>query len=104
MSNTSKHVKLSKYDYQIKHKDGYTNLHRHGNIKVRINIKHLHLNSSINRQILIEQITICATNSTVHYAAYELYDTLNDQINSICYYQAVCEEWGWNPLHWSCYL
>ena len=51
MSNTSKHVKLSKYDYQIKHKDGYTNLHRHGNIKVRINIKHLHLNSSFNRQM-----------------------------------------------------
>ena len=45
------HVKLSKYDYQIKHKDGYTNLHRHGNIKVRINIKHLHLNSSFNRQM-----------------------------------------------------
>ena len=44
-------VKLSKYDYQIKHKDGYTDLHRHGNIKVRINIKHLHLNSSFNRQM-----------------------------------------------------
>ena len=42
----SKYVKLSKYDFQIKHKYGNTDLHRHGNIKVRLKLKHLHLNSS----------------------------------------------------------